>query len=93
MVYYYDNITHTHYWRYPGPSGQLLKFFAYDDAVTLKYKVTELLRAYPSDRCVVFDDLGEDSLKANLTIGGRTYGFEPYAMFQAVVDVLNATTT
>ncbi|KAK8787171.1 hypothetical protein V5799_023050, partial [Amblyomma americanum] len=42
MVYYYDNITHTHYWRYPGPTRRLLKFFAYDDAVTLKYKVRQL---------------------------------------------------
>ncbi|XP_075559457.1 uncharacterized protein LOC142590973 isoform X1 [Dermacentor variabilis] len=92
MVYHYDNVTHTHYWRHPPPGQKLLSFFAYDMAETLKYKVEQMLKAYPDDRCVVFDDLGEDGLGANFTVRGETYQWKPYAMFQAVVDVLNSST-
>ncbi|XP_049523859.1 uncharacterized protein LOC119454075 [Dermacentor silvarum] len=68
MVYHYDNVTHTHYWRRLPPGEKLLSFFAYDMAETLKYKVEQLLNAYPDDRCVVFDDLGEDGLGASFTV-------------------------
>ncbi|XP_070380227.1 uncharacterized protein [Dermacentor albipictus] len=91
MVYHYDNVTHTHYWRHLSAGGKLLRFFAYDMAETLKYKVEQMLKAYPDDRCVVFDDLGEDGLGARFTVMGETYEWKPYAMFQAVVDVLNSS--
>ncbi|XP_075724512.1 uncharacterized protein LOC142767178 [Rhipicephalus microplus] len=89
-VYYYDNVTHTHYWRYPPPGQQLMSFFAYDNAETIKYKVEQMLKAYPNDRCVVFDDLGEDALAASFTVKGVTYEWKAYAMFEAVYDVLNS---
>ncbi|XP_070380224.1 uncharacterized protein [Dermacentor albipictus] len=91
MFYHYDNVTHTHYWRHLSASQKLLSFFAYDMAETLKYKVEQMLKAYPDDRCVVFDDLGEDGLYAKFTVRGETYEWKPYAMFQAVVDVLNSS--
>ncbi|KAH7950511.1 hypothetical protein HPB49_025049 [Dermacentor silvarum] len=44
MVYHYDNVTHTHYWRRLPPGEKLLSFFAYDMAETLKYKVEYCIR-------------------------------------------------
>ncbi|KAL1480386.1 hypothetical protein MTO96_051075 [Rhipicephalus appendiculatus] len=88
-AYYYDNVTHTHYWRYPPPGQKLLSFFAYDNAETIRYKVEQMLKAYPHDRCVVFDDLGEDALAASFTVKGVTYEWKAYAMFEAVYEVLN----
>ncbi|KAK8788850.1 hypothetical protein V5799_021371 [Amblyomma americanum] len=90
MAYVFDNNTHTHFWRLVR-GGVLLSFFAYDDGNTLGYKVKEMLKAYPDDRCVVFDDLGEDGTAASFKANGTKYEFKAYDMLKAVLNALNET--
>ncbi|XP_065289539.1 uncharacterized protein [Dermacentor albipictus] len=86
-TYHYDDTTHTHFWRLVR-SGKLLTFFAYDTGKTLSYKVTEMLKVYGNDKCVVFDDLGEDAMAANFTARGRTVHFGKFEMLSAVHSVM-----
>ncbi|XP_077492030.1 uncharacterized protein LOC144102714 [Amblyomma americanum] len=85
--YFFDNTTHTHFWRYLSGS-ELRRFFAYDTGDTLLYKVTEMLKAYKGDKCVVFDDIGEDSEAANITDAGRRITFAKYELLGAVRSAL-----
>ncbi|KAL3238875.1 hypothetical protein MRX96_021895 [Rhipicephalus microplus] len=63
---------------------------ALEDGAEQEQAVEQMLKAYPNDRCVVFDDLGEDALAASFTVKGVTYEWKAYAMFEAVYDVLNS---
>ncbi|KAK8768197.1 hypothetical protein V5799_015339 [Amblyomma americanum] len=86
-TYYFDSTTRTHYWRYMS-GNTLLRFFAYDTGDTLHYKVTQMLNAYGDDKCVVFDDLGEDSESANITVSGRRLAFGKFELLHGVHSAL-----
>ncbi|XP_077527817.1 uncharacterized protein LOC144139298 [Haemaphysalis longicornis] len=88
-TYGFDNHTQTHFWRWYY-RGKMLRFFAYDKADTLGPKVTQLLNAYPDDKCIVFDDLGEDGRGATLSAGGTTVEFKAYELLHAVVKAMTA---
>ncbi|XP_077489420.1 uncharacterized protein LOC144100309 isoform X2 [Amblyomma americanum] len=68
----------------PNQVGPLTAFFAYDDAATLAPKMKELLDAYPQDRCVVFDDLGDDSFPGHFFYNATTVHFERYDLLKVV---------
>lgn len=85
--YEFDNPTHTHFWNLR-VAGNLKGFFAYDDASTLDYKIKELLNAYPDDRCVVFDDLGDDAWEANFNYDGQTVAFGKYGMLHVIASAM-----
>ncbi|XP_054920599.1 uncharacterized protein [Dermacentor andersoni] len=85
--YYFDNKTHTHFWRFVR-NDNLLTFFAYDTGSTLSYKMTEMLKAYGDDKCVVFDDLGEDAVARSFTVGGTSVHFGKFELISAVQDAM-----
>ncbi|XP_077491923.1 uncharacterized protein LOC144102552 [Amblyomma americanum] len=84
MKYEFDNRSHTHFWKQYFYVGGLSAFFAYDDAETLRYKMQELLNTYPDDRCVVFDDLGDDFHEATFRYGNKTVEFKKYGLLREV---------
>ncbi|XP_075535452.1 uncharacterized protein LOC142571037 [Dermacentor variabilis] len=86
--YYFDNKTHTHFWRFVR-NGNLLTFFAYDTGSTLSYKVTEMLKVYGDDKCVVFDDLGQDAEAGSFTVGGKSVHFGKFELISAVQSVMH----
>ncbi|XP_049273494.1 uncharacterized protein LOC119399111 [Rhipicephalus sanguineus] len=85
--YEFNDTTYTHFWSLR-VGGNLKGFFAYDDASTIAHKMSELLKAYPVDRCVVFDDLGDDMWEANFKHDGRTISFKKYEMLHAVSSAM-----
>ncbi|XP_050029748.1 uncharacterized protein [Dermacentor andersoni] len=85
--YEFNNPTHTHFWNVR-VGGDLKGFFAYDDASTLDYKIKELLNAYPDDRCVVFDDLGDDVWEASFNHDGQTVAFKKYEMLHVIASAM-----
>ncbi|KAH7943525.1 hypothetical protein HPB52_009181 [Rhipicephalus sanguineus] len=85
--YEFNDTTYTHFWSLR-VGGNLKGFFAYDDASTIAHKMNELLNAYPVDRCVVFDDLGDDMLEASFEHDGRTISFKKYEMLHAVSSAM-----
>ncbi|XP_077548704.1 uncharacterized protein LOC144162068 [Haemaphysalis longicornis] len=90
LTYSFDNVSQTHVWRWLNYKGDLARFMAYDTPDTLSMKMNELLDAYPDDKCVVFDDLGDDSTKLNANIDGTQVDFEPHTMLKAVVEAMTA---
>ncbi|XP_077527818.1 uncharacterized protein LOC144139299 [Haemaphysalis longicornis] len=88
-TYEFDNKTQTHFWKWYY-RGKMLLFFAYDKADTLGPKVTELLNAYPGDKCIVFDDLGEDGRGAKWSARGVTVEFKAYELLHAIVEAMTA---
>ncbi|XP_070380286.1 uncharacterized protein [Dermacentor albipictus] len=85
--YEFNNPTHTHFWNVH-VGGNLKGFFAYDDASTLDYKIKELLNAYPDDRCVVFDDLGDDVWEGSFSHKGHTVSFKKYEMLHVIASAM-----
>ncbi|KAL1442191.1 hypothetical protein MTO96_030901 [Rhipicephalus appendiculatus] len=81
--YEFNDTTYTHFWSLR-VGGNLKGFFAYDDASTIAYKMNMLLDAYPGDRCVVFDDLGDDMWEGSFEHDGRTIAFKKYEMLHAI---------
>ncbi|KAL1442190.1 hypothetical protein MTO96_030900 [Rhipicephalus appendiculatus] len=47
-------------------------------------RMNALLDAYPGDRCVVFDDLGDDMWEGSFKHDGRTISFKKYEMLHAI---------
>lgn len=91
MDYHWDATTRTHFWRYiQKPGGELLKVFAYDQAESLRSKVKDLLNAYPGDRCLVFDDLGDDSYGRKISTRSRQIKFEKFELLKAVAAEMTA---
>nr|XP_054927876.1 uncharacterized protein LOC126533534 [Dermacentor andersoni] len=82
-TYHFDNTTYTHFWQHIR-NGDLLTLFAYDMYDTLEYKIDEMLKAHGDDKCVVFDDLGEDDEFGAFTARGTTVQFGRLNMLQAV---------
>ncbi|KAH7944254.1 hypothetical protein HPB52_017647 [Rhipicephalus sanguineus] len=80
MHYEFENRSRSHMWVHRYAHG-IVSVFIYDDAATLAPKIEQLLDAWPHDRCVVFDDIGEDSLEGNFTY------FGPHDEVQQVRDV------
>ncbi|XP_077489377.1 uncharacterized protein LOC144100233 [Amblyomma americanum] len=85
--YEFDNTTHTHFWKGLFQRS-LIGFFAYDDASTLRYKMEKLLDAYPDDRCVVFDDLGDDFHEVGFTYDSHTVQFKKYELLHVVASAM-----
>lgn len=84
MKYEFDTRSHTHFWKTRFYSGGLQSFFAYDDADTLRYKMEQLLNAYPGDKCVVFDDLGDDFHEGGFTVDNQKVEFKKYGLLHVV---------
>ncbi|KAH8037306.1 hypothetical protein HPB51_009861 [Rhipicephalus microplus] len=87
FMYEFNDTTYTHFWSLR-VGGYLKGFFAYDSATTIAYKMNELLDAYPGDRCVVFDDLGDDMWEGSFTHNGRTISFQKYEMLHAISSAM-----
>ncbi|XP_075724508.1 uncharacterized protein LOC142767175 [Rhipicephalus microplus] len=85
--YEFNDTTHTHFWSLR-VGGNLKGFFAYDDASTIAHKINALLDAYPGDRCVVFDDLGDDMWAGSFRHDGRTISFQKYEMLHAISSAM-----
>lgn len=83
MHYEFENRSRSHMWVHRYAHG-IVSVFIYDDAATLAPKIEQLLDAWPHDRCVVFDDIGEDSLEGNFTYLGHTTRFSRFEMFNVV---------
>ncbi|XP_049523667.1 uncharacterized protein LOC125945608 [Dermacentor silvarum] len=83
MHYRFETRTQSHMWEQTNAAGRFT-VFVYDNADTLAPKIERLLDAWPGDRCVVFDDLGEDSLEGGFTFDNHTVKFERFAMFNVV---------
>lgn len=83
MQYEFENRSQSHMWVHRYPLG-IVSVFVYDDATTLAPKIEKLLDAWPHDRCVVFDDIGEDGLEGNFTYLGHTTRFGRFEMFNVV---------
>lgn len=81
--YHFDNTTHTHFWHHLR-NGDLLTLFAYDTNDTLAYKIDEMLKAYGNDKCVVFEDLGEDDEERSFDASGMHVRFGKLEMLKAV---------
>ncbi|XP_065304872.1 uncharacterized protein [Dermacentor albipictus] len=81
--YHFDNTTYTHFWHHIR-NGDLLTLFAYDMNDTLQYKIDEMLKAHGDDKCVVFDDLGEDDEARSFIANRMTYHFGRLSMLQVV---------
>ncbi|XP_077527776.1 uncharacterized protein LOC144139229 [Haemaphysalis longicornis] len=88
--YHWDNATRTHFWRYFDQSNHLLVFFAYDQADSLRPKVKELLNAYPHDKCLVFDDLGDDSYASTIHTRTKVIKFQRFELLKAVAAEMTA---
>ncbi|KAH6940272.1 hypothetical protein HPB50_026468 [Hyalomma asiaticum] len=86
-TYYFDNKTYSHFWR-SVRNRSLLTLFAYDTGDTLSYKVTEMLKAYGQDKCVVLDDLADDNVDGKFTYNGKTVQFGKFEILSAVQSVM-----
>ncbi|XP_077527775.1 uncharacterized protein LOC144139227 [Haemaphysalis longicornis] len=89
-VYHWDNTTRTHFWSNYSDAGKLLTFFAYDKADSLGPKVKDLLNAYPDDRCLVFDDLGDDSFKGTIKTRTGEITFDSFELLKAIAAQMTA---
>nr|XP_050030027.2 uncharacterized protein LOC126526076 [Dermacentor andersoni] len=83
MHYRFETRTQTHMWEHTNSAGRF-EVFLYDNADTLAPKIERLLDAWPDDKCVVFDDLGEDSMESGFTFDNQTVKFEKFGMFNVV---------
>ncbi|XP_075724513.1 uncharacterized protein LOC142767179 [Rhipicephalus microplus] len=86
-TYYFDNTTHSHFWRFTR-NNDLLTLFAYDTNTTLAYKANAMLDAYGDDKCIVFEDMGEDYEEAGFDYANQHVFFGKMAMIKAVYDVM-----
>lgn len=66
----------------------------YDTAASLGKKLTDVLNWTSMDKrlgmpkCVVFDDIGEDSIPADMVTSSTPYSWKPYELLQTVVEAI-----
>ncbi|KAK8778785.1 hypothetical protein V5799_019879 [Amblyomma americanum] len=53
-----------------------------------RFRMEKLLDAYPDDRCVVFDDLGDDYHEVGFTYDSHTVQFKKYELLHAVASTM-----
>lgn len=93
MDYEFHQPTQTHLWVERNVEKArninfLHRMFAYDDGNTIGMKMEKLLDAYPDDKCVVFDELGDDSFENDYTYKNKTVNFDQFEMLKAVSSAM-----
>ncbi|XP_077528090.1 uncharacterized protein LOC144139675 [Haemaphysalis longicornis] len=53
-----------------------------------RFRMEKLLDAYPDDKCVVFDELGDDSFENDYTYKNKTVNFDQFEMLKAVSSAM-----
>ncbi|KAL1480385.1 hypothetical protein MTO96_051074, partial [Rhipicephalus appendiculatus] len=86
-TYHFDNVTYSHIWRFDR-NHDILTLFAYDTNTTMAYKANAMLDAYGQDKCIVFEDIGEDYEQAGFSYANQHVFFGKMDMIKAVYDVM-----